>query len=412
MNYQNERIGVLIGITDITGLKIEKEEVYKLNQFHKSIVDNETIWLSVSDLSANVILWNKAAEYISGYSQNEVLGHNKVWEWLKFNTGSGGGLVTKKGHTKIGDTVISDDYESSIKRKDGGQRIISWTSRMFYDNNRNPMGTIAIGKDITELKDNEKKIKVQNEELLSLNKHLEEMVRVRTNKIQDLLQQKNDFINQLGHDLKTPLTPMMVLLPLIKKELEKPDKKEIIDVLIRNTTYMKDLITKTIELAKLNSDMVQFSITSVNLFNEIDFILSNNNYLFEEKHISVLNYVSKDLFVQADVLKLHEILLNIVTNSVKYTPDEGGEILIDAREQDEMVQVSIKDTGIGMKPEQIHKIFDEFYKADESRHNLDSSGLGLNIAKRLVEMHKGHIWAESEGLGRGSTFCFTLMKTK
>ena len=410
INSQDKVIGFIIVITDITGLKIE-EETNKITQFYKSILENKTIWFSVSDLSSNVVLWNKAAEYISGYCQNDVLGHNKVWDWLKLDTQSDRGLVTIKGHTKIDNTIISEDYETVIKRKDGRNRIISWVSKMLFDNYHNPTGTITIGKDITELKKNEEKIKIQNEELSSLNKNLEEKVKDRTNKINELLTQKNDFINQLGHDLKTPLTPLMVLLPIIKRELEKPDKIEIIDVLIRNTSYMKDLITKTIELAKLNSDMIQFSIESVNLSNEIDFVIKNNMFLFEEKHISIVNNVPKDIFVQADVLGLREILINIVTNSVKYSSETGGEISIGAIEQSDMIRVSIRDNGIGMEPEQIMKIFDEFYKADDSRHNLDSSGLGLNIAKRLVEKLKGNIWAESEGLGNGSTFFFTLLKT-
>ena len=100
---------------------------------------------------------------------------------------------------------------------------------------------------------------------------------------------------------------------------------------------------------------------------------------------------------------------NIITNAIKYSND-GGIISIHAEDKDNEVHLSIKDNGIGMTQDQLERLFDEFYKADESRHDFESSGLGLPIAKRIVEKHGGKIWVESEGIGMGSTFHFTLPK--
>ena len=104
---------------------------------------------------------------------------------------------------------------------------------------------------------------------------------------------------------------------------------------------------------------------------------------------------------------MNELLDNIINNAIKYTPG-GGKITVKARKLNGEVEVSIHDTGIGMTKEQIKHIFEEFYKADKSRHDVDSSGLGLSICKKIVEGHGGRIWAESPGLGKGSTFYFTL----
>jgi signal transduction histidine kinase len=114
--------------------------------------------------------------------------------------------------------------------------------------------------------------------------------------------------------------------------------------------------------------------------------------------------------VEADVLRLNEVFNNLITNAVKYSKKNGGKITIDADEGKENVTVSIQDAGIGMTKQQISHIFDEFYKADESRHELDSSGLGLSIAKKIINKHGGRIWAESPGPGKGTTFFFTLKK--
>jgi len=185
-------------------------------------------------------------------------------------------------------------------------------------------------------------------------------------------------------------------------------------VVNRNVAFMKELVTKTINLAKLNSDKIPFIIKTILLTDEIKNSVINNQVLFEENNIVVKNQVIDEIYVEADQVLLQELLNNLIANAVKYSVYEGGFIFIDAVQESDSsdIMVSIRDTGIGMDPPQIEQAFNEFYKADDSRHNLDSSGLGLNICKRVVEKHGGKIWVESPGKNQGSTFYFTLKKAK
>jgi len=245
----------------------------------------------------------------------------------------------------------------------------------------------------------------------SINNTLEQKVIDRTSKIDFLLKQKDEFINQLGHDLKNPLNPLVNLLPILEKNEQDKKNKEIIGVLIRNVTYMKNLVTKTIELGRLNSSKTKFTFEDINLLAELNTIIDNNKMILDENHIKIRNNSPDDIMVNVDKLRFDELINNLVNNAVKYT-NGSGSILIDAKQDHTFVTVSIKDTGIGMSDQQLHNIFNEFYKADASRHDFDSSGLGLSICKRIVEKNNGEIWAESEGLGKGSTFYFTVPKSK
>jgi signal transduction histidine kinase len=227
--------------------------------------------------------------------------------------------------------------------------------------------------------------------------------------LEKLLKQKDEFINQLGHDLKNPLGPIINLVPLLESKETDTDKIEILKIMKRNADYMKNLVIKTIELARLNSSTTEFNFEDTNLLNEIINVIDQNDFLFKEKKIEIQNNISKNLIVNADKLRLSELLNNMLNNSIKYSKD-SSKITIDSFENDKYVTISIKDTGIGLKKEEINKIFNEFYKADESRHDFDSSGLGLSICKKIVEKHGGQIWIESEGIGKGSTFFFTLPK--
>jgi len=227
--------------------------------------------------------------------------------------------------------------------------------------------------------------------------------------IKRLIKQKNEFINQLGHDLKNPLGPLVNLLPIIDKHTTNPKDKEILQVIQRNVDYMKNLVQKTLELARLNAPNTKISIKKIDLKKHVEKIIAQNKFMFKHKQINVIENIPENTIVSADQLRLEELFNNLLNNSVKYNT-KSGSITINAVEKNDTILVSIQDSGIGMTKNQINHIFDEFYKADESRHDFDSSGLGMAICKSIVEKHGGTIWAESKGANKGSTFYFTIPK--
>jgi PAS domain S-box-containing protein len=408
----NELSGYILMISDITDIKKAEEEINKLSQFHENIIDNANVWLSVIDPKSRIIIWNKAAENITGYSRDEVIGHSKIWDWLQPKDVEDNIKRNSKLDLDSGENILTENFEKTIIRKDGVKKTISWNSRILYDNMNNPIGNIALGQDITERKKYEDKINKQNKELYEINKNLEEIVKQRTKQIEHLLRQKDEFINQLSHDLKTPLTPMMVLLPLLREKIKNKKDTESFDVILRNVYFMKDLVNKTIDLAKLNSGIIELEFENLNLNEELEFVIGNSQILLDQNNIKFINNIKIPIFVFADKIRLDEVFNNLITNAIKYSPKKGGKIFIDAFEDKDMITISVKDTGLGMDSKQIEYVFDEFYKVDDSRHELDSSGLGLTITKKIIEKHGGSIWVESKGKGKGSTFYFTLKKAK
>jgi len=227
--------------------------------------------------------------------------------------------------------------------------------------------------------------------------------------LEGLLNQKDEFIGQLGHDLKNPLTPLVGLIPIIIEKEQNPEIKEHLELIYHNVEYMKDLIFNTLKLAKLRSSNIEFDIEELNLGEEVKKVIESQKLLLRENNIDLENRIPDNIYVQADKLRLSEIFNNLISNSVKYTPEGGGKIIINAiKENTGFAVIGIKDTGIGMTQEQQDRVFDEFYKADKFSSEVKSSGLGLAICKRIVEKHGGKIWAKSMGPNMGSTFYFTL----
>lgn len=267
--------------------------------------------------------------------------------------------------------------------------------------------------------DLDKKIDIQsNDELGELSSAFNKMtadLKKSRKKIEDynlilekLLDQKDAFIGQLGHDLKNPLQPLVGLLPVIMQREKDPKIKEHLRIMNENVEYMRDLIVKTLQLARLRSSNTKLDIENLNLKEEVETIVSSQTLLFNEKNVELENKINSNILVEADKLRLRELFNNLLTNSVKYTPDSGGKITLAAETKKDFVKISVSDNGIGMTREQLEKVFDEFYKADASQKEMVSTGLGLSICKHIVEKQGGKIWVDSPGIGKGSTFYFTL----
>jgi len=253
-----------------------------------------------------------------------------------------------------------------------------------------------------------RELEVLRSQLYVVNQDLDVMVRERTADVEKLLTQKDEFISQLGHDLKTPLTPLVALMPGLLQREQDPELRRLLEIAGHNVTYMKDLVQKTLQLARMNSLYIELDLEPLNLRIELDNTLRNCTVPLKGKAIVLDNNVPPGITVRADRVLLGEIFNNLIANAVKYTENATGTIAIDAARKQEVVIISVRDTGIGMTRDQLDKAFAEFYKADTSRHDLDSPGLGLTICRRIVERHGGRIWAESDGEGMGSTIIFSL----
>jgi signal transduction histidine kinase len=275
--------------------------------------------------------------------------------------------------------------------------------------------TISLGKGNLDVKADVNSRDEFGELAETFNKMAEDLKKSR-DKIEDynrilerIIDQKDEFIGQLGHDLKNPMQPLVGLLPILIEKEKDPDNKEMLEVMHANVEYMQDLIFDTLKLAKLRSDNIDFNYEKIALRELSDKVVKTQKTMLSEKNIEIINKIKKDTIVTADKLRLSEVFKNLINNSVKYTKETGGTITLNAeKENHEQVKISIKDTGIGMTEEQLRKVFDEFYKADRQTSDYYSTGLGLAICKRIVEKHGGSIWVESPGPGKGSTFYFTI----
>lgn len=411
----NKPLQIMASFVDITKQKRMEKNFKKF----KKISDEADYGSVIYDLQGTILYGNDAFACMHGFTMNDLIGENID---LLFSDQKKESVHTILAQLRTHGKIIGN--EEWHVTKEGNTFPLLVTSSLIDDPQFHQPFVAGTMIDITKMKEAEKQIiahveevkmmnqelNIAKEQLATLNQNLEEKVRDRTAKVHQLLKQKDGFINQLGHDLKTPLTPMLALIPLLEKKISDEKGEKYISMIQRNIFYMRDLVNKTITYAKLNSDNIKFSFSKINIADLIDEVESDFHPTLHKYNGKIINNVGRDCVLYADLVQIKELFHNLISNSIKYKQkNEPLSIHITSSYEDKnQYTFTIKDNGIGMTKDQIEFVFDEFYKADDARTDIDSHGLGLNICKRIVEKHGGSIWAESNGPNQGSTFSFTI----
>ena len=248
---------------------------------------------------------------------------------------------------------------------------------------------------------------------------------------------KSEFLANMSHELRTPLNHIIGFTELVVDkdfgDLNEVQEEYLNDVL-HSSKHLLSLINDILDLSKVEAGKLELHTSDVNL----KIILENSLIMITEKAMKhgikfVINMDGIPEIITADKRKLKQVLYNLLSNAVKFTPD-GGSITIGAKlgtghsvvehgNADEktstqypipntdrnFIEISVKDTGIGIKHEDLERIFNVFEQVETStRRNYQGTGLGLSLTKQLIELQGGRIWAESDGEGKGSTFIFTI----
>jgi two-component system phosphate regulon sensor histidine kinase PhoR len=221
---------------------------------------------------------------------------------------------------------------------------------------------------------------------------------------------RKDFIANLSHELRTPVTNIQGYAETLLAGAWQDEKnlKEFLNVIYSDTEKLAYLIKDILDLSKIESTDKPLKLDLVNLNNLIRETVKNINKQADEKQIKLeLNLDENISKIKVDKIQMQQAISNIIDNAVKYTPKQG-EIIVSTTQLKNEVRIDISDTGIGIPDSDLERIFERFYRVDKARsRKLGGTGLGLSIVKNIILNHNGKIWCKSIE-EKGSTFSFTL----
>jgi PAS domain S-box-containing protein len=325
--------------------------------------------------------WNAGARAIKGYEADEIIGRH----FSVFYTPEEQKQGKPQRELEIAGRDGSYEEEGWRVRKDGTLFWANVVVTAVHGADGALLGFAKVTRDMTE------------------RRKLEDLERSS--------RRMNEFLAMLAHELRNPLAPIRNSVTVMQLQpLPTPELRHCRDVINRQVTHITRLVDDLLDVGRLNTGKIKLRLELLKLAEVVAHAVETAKPVVEaRRHTLEVTLPGEDVYVNADSTRLSQIVQNLIINAAKYTP-EGGRISLSAAISDGFVSVSVSDNGRGIAPEDLERIFQLFAQAEDigSAPNESGLGIGLTLARSLVEMHGGALEAHSEGLGRGSTFRFWL----
>jgi two-component system CheB/CheR fusion protein len=381
----NKIDGAIIALFDIDALRKNQEVLERqarlLEQAHEAVF--------VRELNGRIVYWNRGAEFLYGYPRDEArdrIAHD---------------LLGKSGERQalLNETLEREgrwNGELEHLTKDGRSIVVDSIQVLFQEGTRSLV--LETNRDVTE------------------RKRLEESLRRRVDELDAADRHKNQFLAMLAHELRNPLAPLRNAVQILKSERStettNAKAREVID---RQVGNMARLVEDLLDAARVTRGQVQLRTEPVVLQTVLERSIDNVRALIESrKHKLATAVPTEPVVLGGDSARLEQVFSNLLNNAAKYTPN-GGAIDVTLETQPAKTDggaeavVHVRDNGIGIPGDMIARVFDLFVQADQSlARSQGGLGIGLSLARRLVEQHGGRVTAYSRGLGQGSEFTVYL----
>lgn len=399
---QDEIIGFLLIGTDNTLRKQAEAEQKKLDQrlrdqqfYTRSLIESNIDALITTDPSGMISDVNKQMEALTGCTRDELIGA-PFKNYFTDPERAEAGIKRVLAENRI------TNYELTAHARDGKETVVSYNATTFHDRDRTLQGVFAAARDITERKLLDQALNETNIKLESA-KSIAEKANLA----------KSDFLSSMSHELRSPLNAILGFAQLIESGSPPltPRQKSNIDQILLAGWYLLDLINEILDLALIESGKLLLSLEPMSL-NEV---MSDCQAMIEpqaQKSGIQLTFPQFDCpyFVKADRTRVKQILINLLSNSIKYNRTGGTVVVNYITNTAERIRISITDTGEGLSVENLSQLFQPFNRLGRETGTEEGTGIGLVVSKRLVELMGGEIGAEST-VGKGSVFWIELNRT-
>jgi PAS domain S-box-containing protein len=397
---QDAIIGYLLIGTDNTARKQVEAEQKKLDQrlrdqqfYTRSLIESNIDALMTTDPSSIITDVNKQMEALTGCTRDELIGapfKNYFTDPERAEAAIKRVLSEKK----------VTNYELTARARDGKETVVSYNATTFYDRDRTLQGVFAAARDVTERKRLDQALQEKNIELESARSVAEKANLA-----------KSDFLSSMSHELRSPLNAILGFAQLMESDSTPPTpaQKESIAQILQAGWHLLKLINEILDLAKIESGQVPLSREPVSLAEVVLECQGMIEPQAQQRGIK-LTFPQFDIpyFVRTDRTRLKQVLINLFSNAIKYN-QPGGTIVVDCTTSTpERTRISVRDTGAGLPPEKLAQLFQPFNRLGQETGGEEGTGIGLVVAKRLVELMGGVIGVEST-VGVGSEFWFELI---
>jgi PAS domain S-box-containing protein len=366
------------------------KELTTANQFLDSLLENIPNMIFVKDAKdLRFVRFNLAGEDLLGFSRDELIGKN---DFDFFPADQAEQFISADRET-LRNRHLVDIPEENIQTKAKGVRVLHTRKIPVLDATGEPSFLLGISEDITEAKKVQAALRQAQEEAEKASRA------------------KSQFLANMSHELRTPLNAILGFSALLRDDatgrLDEATRLRFLNQIHSSGQHLLELINDVLDLSKVEAGQMELLLQPVELGQLIDEVRATVEPLARTKSVALNIVLAPELRLVADPAKVRQMLLNLISNAIKFTPS-GGRIDIRRRRIEALIEISVTDTGIGIAEEDLGRLFTEFQQLDAGRgQRQEGTGLGLALTKRFAELHGGRVSVESK-LGKGSTFTLHL----
>lgn len=347
----------------------------------------QTVMVSL-DTQGNIIMLNRKGCELLGYAETELLGCN----WFDTCVPPAARETVHQAFRQImqGDLQTTDYFENTVLCRDGRERLIAWHNAFLRDNDNQTIGVLSSGEDITERKRAEAALIEARDEADRAN------------------QAKSEFLSSMSHELRTPMNAVLGFGQLMEYDSSLPEEhKDSVKEILKAGHHLLTLINEVLDLAKVESGQIDLSLEPVEIWPVVEDCLHLMSTLADKYAVQLDHIGLKGVAVRADRTRLRQVLLNLLANAIKYNR-RGGSVKVEVQiEKADRLRILVTDTGPGISPNRLQELFQPFNRLDADNSEVEGTGIGLTITRRIVEMMGGAVNVRSE-VGVGSTFWIEL----
>lgn len=381
-------------------LEVTNEKLERALAFQKAILENAGVMLIVTDKNGLIRFFNPEASHITGYTEDELIDQQTP---LIFHDRTEIEKIRKELFNEFG-TTIRDDFEVitekarrnileeaeyKYRRKDGSIFPISLTITVIWDKNQQVVGYMGVGIDISE----RKKAEADLRESLKREKELGEL--------------KSRFVSMASHEFRTPLSTVLSSAYLIEKYTtteQQPKREKHIQRIISSVNTLTDILNDFLSVGKIEEGKIQVRLSEFNIQRNVDSVVQEMQTSAKKGQYIDYTHEGKEM-VYLDPSLLKHIVMNLVSNAIKFS-SEGTIITVDTFVNENRIELSVKDNGIGISMEDQEHLMERFYRGSNAT-NIQGTGLGLHIVAKYAELMNGSVKYISE-LEKGTTFIATF----
>ncbi|MCX5995534.1 MAG: PAS domain S-box protein [Chloroflexi bacterium] len=383
--------GIVANFRDITERQLALENLKKSEKYFRSLTENALDAVVVITRDGTIKSAIPLVNPPRGYQPEEVIGTNSFLEVHPEDISEAINAYNELMHNP----GISKRTEMRVRHKDGSWRNVEVIGSNLLDD---PIvaGIIVNYRDVTEHRKAAEKLQELYRQERDLRQQLETEMKRRV-----------EFTRALAHELKTPLTPMLISSQVLASELKEEPLLSLARNISRGASNLNSRIDELLDLAKGEIGMLQLKIEPLDALQLLREVVEYVAPVALSRGQSLIVELPDSLpLVRADKVRLRQIVLNLLNNALNYTP-EGGRITLRAGQKDANLIVEVEDNGPGIAEEEQQHMFEPYHRMEVAGERLSGLGLGLTLCKTLVDLHSGQIWVKS-CVGKGSTFSFSL----